>query len=112
MVYWLLHWVVSALALWITASIIPGIRLKSFSSALTTTVFIGIASFLVRPALLFLAFPINILTLGLFTFVVDGAILKLCASFLKNFKIASWTSAIMGAVLLSITRVLLHLIIV
>ena len=104
----LVHWVVSAAALLVTAKLIPGFRLKGFGSALWAAVVIGIANAVIWPILIFLTLPINILTLGLFTFVVNAMVLKLCAAFLDGFEIKSWTAAILGAVVLAITGTVLH----
>src|SRR5688572_23591835 len=95
---YVLHWVVSAAALIITAYVVPGFKISNFSSAFITAVSIGVANAFLRPFFLFLALPFNILTLGLFTFVVDGIILKLCAWLVPGFEITSWISAIFGAI--------------
>lgn len=112
MLYTFLHWLVSGLALLATAYIVPGFRIKNYSSALIAALVIGIAGIIVRPFLLFLAIPINFLTLGLFTFVIDGIILKMCAAILRGFEIVSWTAAILGAVILAIVSALLHMLLV
>lgn len=100
--YAILKWVVSATALIVVAYLVPGFRVRNFPSALKASAVIGLANIFVRPFLLFLTFPLNILTLGLFTFVVNGMILKLCAWLLDGFEISSWFSAVIGAVLLTI----------
>jgi putative membrane protein len=104
----LVHWAVSALALMLTAYLVKGFKISSFVSALLTALVIGFVSMMVRPLLLFLALPLNVLTLGLFTFVVDGVILKLCAAVMPGFKIEGWASAIFGAFVLALSGALLH----
>lgn len=104
----LIHWAVSAVALMLTAYFVRGFKVSSFVSALITAVVIGLVSTLIRPLLLFLTLPLNVLTLGLFTFVVDGMILKLCAAILPGFRIETWGSAIFGALVLALTGALLH----
>ena len=106
--YYLIHWIVSAVALLITAKIIPGFRLSGFWAAMIAAVVIGIANTVIWPILMFLSLPINVLTLGLFTFVVNGAVLKICAGILKGFEITSWWGAIFGAIILSIISYLMH----
>lgn len=103
-----IHWAVSALALLITAYIVPGFRVKNFASALISAVVIGVANVFIRPFFLFLTLPINILTLGLFTFVVNAAILKLCAALVPGFQIKSWVAAIFGGIILAILGTGLH----
>ena len=106
--YTLLHLVVSAMSLMATAYLVPGFKVSSFMAALITAIVIGIANAVLWPILIFLTLPINILTLGLFTFVVNGAVLKICAALVPGFDIQSWGSAIVGAVILSIVGSLFH----
>lgn len=110
--YLAVKWVVSAAALLLTAYAVPGFRMKDFPSALKASVLIGLANMFIRPVLLLLTLPLNILTLGLFTFVVNAMILKLCAWMLRGFEITSWFSALIGAVLLTIISTLLHFLLV
>ena len=104
----LLHWIISAVALLVTSKIIPGFKVTSFVSALWAAVVIGLANIVIWPLLMFLTLPINILTLGLFTFVVNGIVLKMCAALIKGFDIRGWLPAILGAVVLAIVSTLLH----
>ncbi len=108
LVYLLAHWVVSAAALLLTSVIVPGFKVDGFKSALWAAVVIGLANILVWPLLIFLTLPINILTLGLFTFVVNGAVLKICASLIKGFEIRGWLSAIFGAIVLALVGAAMH----
>lgn len=104
----LLHWIISAVALLITSKIIPGFKVNSFISALWAAVVIGLANIVIWPLLMFLTLPINVLTLGLFTFVVNGIVLKICAALIKGFDINGWLPAILGAVVLALIGMLLH----
>jgi putative membrane protein len=108
----LLHWVVSAIALLATAYMVRGFKISSFGSALIAAVAIGIANVVIWPVLILLTLPLNILTLGLFTFVVNGAVLKICAALLPGFKIETWFAAIVGAIVLSIVGTILHYLLV
>ncbi len=108
LIIWLAYWVVSGLALALTAAIVPGFRLRGFSTALFASLVIGLANIIIRPLLLFLTLPLTILTLGLFIFVVDAIVLRICAAFLKDFEISGWLSAILGAVILALSSSLLH----
>jgi putative membrane protein len=103
-----LHWLVSGLAVFLTAKLVPGFRVSGFIAACVAALLIGLANAVLWPLLFFLTLPINILTLGLFTFVLNGALLKICAAFMPGFEISSWWSAIFGAVLLSLLSVFLH----
>ena len=106
----LAHFFCSAAALWLTSKVVPGIRLRGLFSTLLATFGIGLANATLWPLLFFLTLPINILTLGLFTFVVNGATLKICAALLPGFQIKSWWSAIFGWIVLSVLATGLHLV--
>lgn len=106
--YYLLHWLISALAVLVTCKLMPGWKVKGFGGALITALVIGIANALVWPILIFLTLPVNILTFGLFTFVINGAIIKICSAVLSDFEVDGWISAIVGSLLLSIISTLFH----
>jgi putative membrane protein len=103
-----MHWIVSGLALAVAAALTPGFRIRGFSTALFASLLIGGANIVLKPLLVFLTLPLTIITLGLFLFVVDAIILRICAAFLKDFEITGWISAIIGAVFLALTSSLLH----
>lgn len=107
-VHLLAHWVVSGVALALTAAIVPGFRVRGFFTALVATLLIGFANYLVWPILFFLTLPLTVLTLGFFVFVVDAIVLRLVAAFMKDFDISGWFSAIAGAIILAVTSSLLH----
>jgi len=106
MIAMLITWLLSAACLYITASIVPGFKIQSYGSALWAVIVIGFFNMLLRPILMFLALPINFLTLGLFTFVVNAVILKIAAKLLKSFDIDGWIPAILGAVILAVLNAL------
>jgi putative membrane protein len=104
----LIHWFLSASALVITAYLVKGFHIRSFTAALIAAFVIGIANILIRPFLIILTLPINILSLGLFTFVVNGMVLRLCASLISGFEITTWIAAIFGSIILSVVSGILH----
>jgi putative membrane protein len=106
-VFALIHWVVSGFLLLVTSAIVPGFRIKNFSSAMVAAAVIGLLNFFVRPLLDFVSLPLNFLTFGLFTFVITAVVLKMAAALMKNFEITSWLSAIMAAVVLAFVNSLL-----
>jgi putative membrane protein len=108
----LLHWVVSAMALALTAALVPGFRMNGFFTALLATLILGLLNWVLWPILAFFTLPFTIITFGLFLFVVDAIVLRVCAAFMKNFEISNWFSAIIGAVILSITSSFLHYVLI
>ncbi|MFL5783180.1 MAG: phage holin family protein [Bacteriovoracaceae bacterium] len=108
MIELILNWLLSATALFLTSKIVDDFRLKSYGSALLATVVVGFLNWTVRPILLLFTLPINILTLGLFTFVVNAIVLKVAAKLMRDFDIVGWMPAIIGAVVLSLLNLVLY----
>ena len=107
----LINWLVNAAALWVTASIIPGIIVLDAPSLLLAALVIGLINAVVRPLLLILTLPITVITLGLFYFVLNGFLLWLAAAATPGFALEGFFAAVLGAVLMSIVASLIHLLI-
>src|SRR5262245_35611078 len=112
MLIFILHWFVSGLAVLLTSKIIPGFRVSGFLAALVASMVIALANYFLWPILMILTLPLNIITLGLFTFVVNGAVLKICAALLPGFVIDSWLAAIFGSIVLSLMSMALHYVLI
>lgn len=104
MMIFILNWIALSVALMVTAFLVPKFEVKSFGSALIAVAVIGFFNAILQPILWFLTLPINILTLGLFTFVINAIILRISAGLLKGFDIGGWLPAILGAVVLSLVQ--------
>lgn len=102
MVTFLIHTVVLAIAIWITAAVVPGITVASWVTLAIAALVLALVNAIVRPILLILTLPITVLTLGLFYLVVNGLAFGLAAALVPGFQIASWTAAILGALLTSV----------
>lgn len=102
-----IRWFVNALSLYIVANVIPGIAVRDFGAALVAAVVIGLVNALIKPVLVVLTLPITILTLGLFTFVINALLLKLAGSVTPGFTVASFGSAFVGSIVLSIVSTIL-----
>lgn len=99
----LIRLLICALGLWVAQEIVPGIRIDDTQTVFLAALLLGIVNAVVRPVAVFLTFPITIVTLGLFLFVLNAAMLGLVASLLGGFKIAGFGSALLGSVVVSIT---------
>jgi putative membrane protein len=95
-------WVINALALLALPYIFDSIRIEGFYTALITALVLGLVNALIRPILIVLTLPLNILTLGLFTFVINGLLFWFVASFVKGFYVAGFWPAFWGALVYSI----------
>jgi Predicted membrane protein len=80
--------------------VITGVQVNSFYAALITAVVLGIINALVRPVLVILTLPINVLTLGLFTLVINGLLVMFVASFIKGFSVAGFFPAVLLSIFL------------
>jgi putative membrane protein len=103
----LLHWVVSALAVWITSRIVPGFVITGASAALIAAVVIGLVNATLGLMVKVLTFPLTILTLGLFWFIINAVMLELASAFVPGFHIVSFVSAFWGGIVLSLVNMLL-----
>lgn len=104
----LINWLVSALAILVTAYILPGVQVSSFTAALLAAVVLGIINAVIRPILLILTLPINILTLGLFTFVINALVIILTSHLVPGFKVNGFWWALLFSIVLSIINAFLH----
>ena len=107
----IVRWLINALALYLTALLLPGITLSGAGATLIAALVLGIVNAVIRPILLLLTIPLNFLTLGLLTFVINALMLLLTSAVVPGFTIRSFWDAVVGAIVLSvISFVLTHLI--
>lgn len=102
LIHIIVSWLLSALALWMVAQMVPGIELRGFGDALIATLVIAVVNATIGPILRFFSFPLVFLTLGLFLLVVNAILLKLASLFTPGFKIRGFLSAVIGSVVLTI----------
>ena len=95
-------WVINALALLALPYLFDSIRVDGFFTALITALVLGLINTLIRPLLILLTLPINILTLGLFTFVINGLLFWFVASFVGGFTVTGFWPAVGGAIVYGI----------
>ena len=98
----LIHAAVLAVAIWISAQVVPGITVRSVPDLIIAALVLGVVNAVIRPLLVILTLPITVLTLGLFYLVVNGLAFGLAAALVPGFEISSWTAAILGALLVSV----------
>lgn len=96
----LIYILLSSIAIFIAANILPGVHLANYVTAVIVAVVLGIINSIIRPILLILTLPINILTLGLFTFVIMGALVMLTSAIVPGFKVDSFWWAMGFAIVL------------
>jgi putative membrane protein len=99
----ILRVLVVALGLWLASVLVPGIQVEDGWTLVGAALLLGIVNALVRPLIVILTLPITILTLGLFLLVINAAMLGFVASFFDGFVISSFWSALLGAMIISLT---------
>jgi putative membrane protein len=95
------RWIVSAVALALTSSVVRGIEVRGLASLLLAAAMIGIINAVVRPIILVLTLPLTVITFGLFALVVNAAMLGLASAFVPGFEVHGFWAALWGWLLLS-----------
>jgi putative membrane protein len=98
----LLRWLILTVSILLASYIIEGIRVGGFFSAFFAAAILGVLNAFFRPVLLILTLPINILTLGLFTFVINAMLLKMAAGVITGFEVYGFWSAVLGSLIISL----------
>ncbi len=103
----LISWVLGALAVWIVAQIVPGISVRGPVAALIAALAIGFINATIGLVLKIVTFPLTLITLGLFWFVINALMLELASAVVPGFRVRGFVAAFVGAILLSIVNLLL-----
>ncbi len=104
----LLTWLLTAVALVITASLVPGFVITSFVAALVAAVVLGLVNAIIKPILIVLTLPITIVTLGLFLLVVNAITIWLAGFITPGFDVLGFVPALLGSIVLTIVTSVLH----
>jgi putative membrane protein len=103
----LLHLVLSAIAILIVAQVVGGVQVSGFGSALIGALILGFVNAFVRPVMILLTLPLTIVTLGLFLFVLNAFMLWLVAALVPGFQISGFGAALLGSLLLTVHNILI-----
>ena len=98
----LVRWLVNALGLFLISYIIRGIEVDGFLPALIAAALLGLINAILRPLIILITLPINILTLGLFTFLINGFLLYVVGEVVRGFHVSGFWPAVFGAFILSL----------
>lgn len=102
MIKLLLVWLINALCLLGVAHLVPGVHIVNFKTALLAAIVLGLLNTFIRPALSLLTLPITLLTLGLFSFVLNAMMFGLAAYFLAGFTVDGFWAALIGALVFGV----------
>jgi putative membrane protein len=107
----LIRWLILTLAVVLAANIVPGFRIASAGTAFLAAIVLSLLNAVVRPVLLLLTLPINIVSLGLFTLVINALLIWATAGLLRGFSIAGFGAAFLGALVISVVSVVVNLLV-
>jgi len=102
-----IRWLILTLSILAAAYLLQGIEVSSFFSALFAAAVLGVLNAFFRPVLLLLTLPLNLLTLGLFTFVVNALMLLMTSGVIGGFHVQGFWSAVFGSLVISLVSWLL-----
>ncbi len=106
MSYILFRWVINALAIVFIANAIPGFGVETFYNALIAALVLGLVNALVRPLFFVLTLPVTIITLGLFTFVINALMIWLVSTIVEGFIVTGFVPALLAALILWVVSML------
>ena len=104
----LVRWLILTAAIMVASYLISGIVVNGFFSAFFAAAILGVLNVFFRPILLILTLPINILTLGFFTFIINAVLLKMASSVISGFEVHGFWSAVFGGLIISVVSWLLN----
>jgi len=105
----LLTWVLNAFALFFVMKLVPGIQIDRFSDLLVATLVLGLLNAFLRPLIILLTLPVTVLTLGLFTLVINGVMFYLAAHLVSGFHVSGFGAAFLAALLFSLFSFILNM---
>jgi putative membrane protein len=103
----LLNWVLSAIAVWVVAKVVPGISVSGLTAALIAAFAIGFINATIGLMLKILTFPLTLLTFGLFWLVINALMLELASAFVRGFEVHGFLAAFLGSIVLSLVNLVL-----
>ncbi len=98
----ILHWIVLSIAVWVTTQIVSGITVDPIWAALVVGACLTLFNMFLRPIINILTLPINVVTLGLFSLVVNGFLFYYLGTLIRGFSVTTFTAAFIGAILVSV----------
>ena len=107
---WLLKWLVNSLAIMLIAWLIPGVGVAGFWTAIWLVVLLGLINITLKPLLIVLTLPINLLTLGFFTFIINAVLILFAASIIQGFAVDGFGVALLFSLVLSVFTYLINII--
>jgi len=105
----LVRWLTTSVAIFFVPRLVTGVHVDGLAAALTTAAILGALNAIARPVLVLLTLPLTLVSLGLFFFVINAALLEAAAQLVPGFRLDSFGSAVLGSIVISIISWLLSL---
>lgn len=105
------RWLVTTIGVLVASQIVPGIHAGRFESLIVASLLLGVFNAVLRPIMMLLSLPLMLLTLGLFTFVINALLLMLVGKLVGQFDVAGFWSAFWGGLVISIVSMIANLMI-
>jgi putative membrane protein len=103
-----IRWILNAISLFIVSKLVSGVMVSDFSAALIAIIVISLLNIFIKPLLILLTLPITILTLGLFTFVINAVLLMLAGVITPGFQVDGFGAALVGSIVFTVVSMLLR----
>lgn len=104
----ILRLIILTLGVFVAAYLVPGINIAGYGAAIKAAVVLGLLNIFIKPVLFLLTLPINILTLGVFTLIINGLLLWFVGAVVHGFSISGFFTAVLGSIVISILSILLN----
>lgn len=111
MIAFVAHLLLTAALLLLVAHLVKGVEVSGWGPAILGALVLGLVNAVVRPVMVFLTFPLTVLTLGLFLFVINALMLWLAAALVPGIRVKGFTAALLGSLLLTALNVLISLVV-
>ncbi|OGF28087.1 hypothetical protein A2303_00760 [Candidatus Falkowbacteria bacterium RIFOXYB2_FULL_47_14] len=96
------RWLIYSLVVWGVCSLLPGISVKDFWTAMLVAALMGVINLFVKPLLILITLPVTIVTMGLFLFVINALMLMLASTIVNGFIIVNFWAALLASLVISI----------
>ena len=105
----LIKWLVYTISLFAVSHIVAGVSINNWETTIAAALVLGLINTFIRPFFIILTLPLNILSMGILTFFINGLMFYLAAHFVKGFSVAGFWNAFWAAIVFSIISFLLNL---
>ena len=100
--YFLVHWAIMSLSLWVASFVFRGLKFNSKSSLVVSALMLGFANAVIRPVLIFLTLPLTLITLGFFLLVINALMVMLVSSLVKGFEVSGFWTAFFVSIFIAV----------